>query len=233
MNKIIILIAAMAMSSYSAAALHIRDLDGDWSNGHEGVYDDVLDITWLADGNLASTNTFSVTGIDLQGPLIGFMSWSTAETFVDAANSYNGSGYLAVDSWRLPTASGCLGFNCGNSTAASEDEFGYHFYQNFGASVGNSILEGTKTYNINLFNNVKTFGYWLGTEQTEDTAYTFDVSPTSGGGNQDWDFKWNTLNVWLVADGDHGASVVPIPTTVWLFLSALGGLLGVKRYRAT
>ena len=36
------------VSLNSFGALHPRELDGDTSNGHEGVYDDVLDITWLA-----------------------------------------------------------------------------------------------------------------------------------------------------------------------------------------
>ena len=37
-------------------------------------YDDVLDITWLADADLAASNTFGVSGIDS----FGLMSWDTA-----------------------------------------------------------------------------------------------------------------------------------------------------------
>ena len=49
------LIFLLLFSSQASGALSIRDLDGDWSNGHEGVYDDVLDITWLADANYSIT----------------------------------------------------------------------------------------------------------------------------------------------------------------------------------
>ena len=55
------LIFLLLFSSQAFAALSIRDLDGDWSNGHEGVYDDVLDITWLADKQILKSNCFGLS----------------------------------------------------------------------------------------------------------------------------------------------------------------------------
>ena len=56
------LIFLLLFSSQAFGALSIRDLDGDWSNGHEGVYDDVLDVTWLADANYAQTSGYDTNG---------------------------------------------------------------------------------------------------------------------------------------------------------------------------
>lgn len=49
MRPFLAFLLPILFSNVALGALHIRDLDGNWSNGHEGVYDDVLDITWLAD----------------------------------------------------------------------------------------------------------------------------------------------------------------------------------------
>ena len=41
--------------------------------GGQAVYDDQLNITWLADANLAASNTFGIGGISG-----GAMNWNTA-----------------------------------------------------------------------------------------------------------------------------------------------------------
>ncbi|NND38083.1 MAG: hypothetical protein HKO06_00655, partial [Pseudomonadales bacterium] len=93
-------------STFALAALTVVDIDGIAANGHEGVYDDVLDITWLRDANIAASNQFGLSsGISLGGPFIGSMSWHTAGEFVGAMNAVNdGAGYLGVNTWRVPTA---------------------------------------------------------------------------------------------------------------------------------
>ncbi|NNL10331.1 MAG: hypothetical protein HKO84_01025, partial [Pseudomonadales bacterium] len=100
-------------STFALAALTVVDIDGIAANGHEGVYDDVLDITWLRDANIAASNQFGLSsGISLGGPSIGSMNWRTAGTFVDAMNALNGgAGYLGVNSWRVPTATPVNGTN--------------------------------------------------------------------------------------------------------------------------
>ena len=58
--------ALLLFFSFAAsAALSIRDLDSNWTNGNEAVYDNMRDITWLADavmtrssGATSKTRTF-------------------------------------------------------------------------------------------------------------------------------------------------------------------------------
>lgn len=140
----------------SHAALVARDLDGSMNNGHEAVYDDVLNITWLFDANLAASNTFGIFGISS----LGQMNWSKAEAYIAAMNADNGGvGYLGVNTWRLPTVTPVNGasFNYNNSFDGSTDvgmqlsapvhpiynpsgqssgftgsELAYHYYNNLG-----------------------------------------------------------------------------------------------------
>ena len=83
MKRIITVALSLLISSLAYSALSIRDLDGDWSNGYEGVYDDVLDITWLADANYAKTS-----GFDFDGNV----TWQQAK---DWANDLTYSGFSA------------------------------------------------------------------------------------------------------------------------------------------
>ena len=88
-----------------------RDLTGD--GVVDAYYDTVLDITWLADANLAASNTFGLqAGVSL-GPYPGdpsgysgfiytdgTMNWPGAKFWIDAMNQAN---YLGFNDWRLPT----------------------------------------------------------------------------------------------------------------------------------
>ena len=84
--------------THAHAELLARDLDGDNSTV-DAYYDTVLDITWLADARLALSETFGVDGIGEEGR----MDWDTAVAWIEALNASGGSGYLGVDSWRLPS----------------------------------------------------------------------------------------------------------------------------------
>ena len=64
--------------------------------GGQAYYDDVLNITWLADANLADTNDFGVAGINANGT----MTWDKAQEWIGAMNTAN---YLGTNTWRLPT----------------------------------------------------------------------------------------------------------------------------------
>ena len=67
--------------------------------GGQAYYDTDLNITWLADANLAASNTFGVLGtIGAWGP--GNMDWSTGQQWIAAMNAAN---YLGFNDWRMPT----------------------------------------------------------------------------------------------------------------------------------
>ena len=62
---------------------------------YQAYYDNVLNITWLANTNLAISNAFGVAGIHVNGT----MSWNTAQSWIAAVNAAN---YLGNSDWRLP-----------------------------------------------------------------------------------------------------------------------------------
>ena len=192
--------------------------------GGMAVYDTDYNITWLADANLASSNTFGVSNIYTGG----VMSWDTAQSWIGAMNS---NAYLGYSDWRLPTTlqpdSTCdtqtgnisHGLNCSGS------EMGHLFYSELGGTANTSILTSHNSY-FDLFNNIQADVYWSGTEYAPNPTSQAWVFGFLYGG-QDADLKSNTLYAWAVRPGD--IAVVPVPSAVWLFGSGLIGLLGFRR----
>ena len=271
------LIFLLLFSSQTFAALSIRDLDDDWSNGHEGAYDDVLDITWLADANLPLSNMFGLGLAELYGGNYLKWDWNTggltglsAKIYLASVNTQN---YLGHSNWRLPQnnnaglpAGGQFeGGNGGkwnisapideyNPTGASPGftgyELSYHYYNNFKAHapVSGEYIDGNaeNTYGNDIF------GIW--NAENQDNLALFD-NINSVPGNIDvsdfltgifydqyysygFDFEGGThygipgarpKQVWLVHDGDIGASPVPLPAGIWLFTLGLISLRLFKR----
>ncbi|HEY9201635.1 MAG TPA: hypothetical protein VIQ81_08570 [Gammaproteobacteria bacterium] len=103
MKLILRIVFLYSTFTFCTNAALIERLDG------LAYYDDVLDITWLADANFAATESFGVNGISsYQYPSLelgGGMSWAIAQDWVAAMNATNGSqGYLGHNQWRLPSA---------------------------------------------------------------------------------------------------------------------------------
>lgn len=211
--------AILALSISAHSALTAVDLDGIATNGHEGVYDDVLDITWLADANYAQTSGFDVDGR---------ITWTAAEAFIADLNT---NRYLNITSWRQASASpeGCRGYQCGNQTTYTEDELGYHYYQNLGAIDNGGMTNGSNTAYLNLFTNIQDNLYWTGTEVSPGSSSAFIFLTTIG--FQTTNGKISDRYVWVVAPGNVAANAVPVPAAVWLFGSALIGLAGLARQR--
>jgi hypothetical protein len=93
------------------------------------VHDTRLAVTWLADANLAATQSFGVANINKSGS----MDYATAMRWVAAMNAFNhGAGYLGHNHWQLPTAPSTdrtcqltgphgepFGYNCSGSALGS------------------------------------------------------------------------------------------------------------------
>jgi hypothetical protein len=184
------------------------------------IYDDVLDITWQQNANLAATTDFGVEGIDANG----YMNWQTAQTWIQAMNNEN---YLGYNDWRLPITAGILNpfgvfgpIDCLYVTeeVARGNEMGYLFYY---------TLNGQKDQNLTgsqgPFIDIKGV-YWFGTENPlfTDSAYGFIFG---GGYNQQYAKSTIFNSAWAVRDGDSAS--VPEPGTAVLL--GLGCLLIRKR----
>ncbi|MES9969183.1 MAG: VPLPA-CTERM sorting domain-containing protein [Candidatus Thiodiazotropha sp.] len=226
------MIAAFGLFSTADAAL--------FDQGNGLIYDDVLGISWLQNANLAAENSFGVLGIDANGG----MQSGTAHEYINAMNAAN---YLGYNTWRLPTVSPVDGvsFNLNKVNDGSADK-GYnisspnhemaHLYYSTLGNLGlcepraDHICDETPggawgPHNTGPFQNVREWDYWYGTGNPEIGLETFAFGFNFGSTGTLY-FE-NMLSIIPVLDG--GASPVPVPAAVWLFLTGFLGLAALSR----
>lgn len=206
-------VAVITASSCANAAL-IERLGG------LAYYDDVADLTWLADASAGAGSIFD-NGNNTSD---GAMTWENANAWAADLN------VAGVTGWRLPVTlqpdASCssqniyssYGYNCTGS------ELGNLFYNVLGGSAGVSIRT-THNANYDLFSNIRYDQYWSATLHKDSTAYAWYFNVYRG--NQDVRYINDGAIAWAVQSGDVGA--VPVPATVWLFISGLIGLVGFAR----
>ncbi len=197
------LVAALTIPTIANSALVGRLAD---SNGnYQAYYDTEADLTWLADANYAATSGYS------EAFGTGEMSWDTANIW---AASLDISG---TTDWRLPDTDACIGY-------CTDSEMGNLFHNVLGGTLHISIITAHNS-NYELFSNIQTPHYWSATEGVGG-AYLFDF----GNGGQSFATPGSYFYAWAVHDGDvANVSAVPIPPSVFLFLSGLAGLIGFAR----
>jgi len=209
MKRILWGISLLVLIADSANAALISRLSG------AAYYDDVLDITWTADANLAASNTFGVQGI-----VNSQMSWTTAQNWIAGMNAAN---YLGTNDWRLAMTvqpdAGCSneyvpGQNYGFGCTGSEMGHLYH-------------VDGISFSNPGPFSNIQNVRYYSDTEYAPSSAtlaWTFRFDD----GFQSRFSKGDLLSAWAVRSGDIAA--VPEPGASWLL--AMGFVaLGAKLKR--
>ena len=167
-----LLITAMGFSTITNAALVSR-------LGGLAYYDDVADLTWLADANAAGTT----------------MNWDTANIWA-AGLTVDGVG-----GWRLPNmdVNGDAVIDCygGGEAGCLDNEYGYMYWQN-----------GVSSSTPSPFSNVQSDDvYWSATEYAPDTngAWVFNMYR----GDQYDFGKAVNLYAWAVQSGDVSAVPVP------------------------
>jgi len=195
------------------------------------VYDTDLQISWLADANLAATNQFGTAGI-LTG---GGMSYDVAQTFVANVNAAN---YLGFNRWRLPTdiaedvgcsnqnptvTSGDIGFGCAGG------DLGHLFYAELGGIAGQRISTSNDP-DLTLFSNIKDAAssqfYWTSTRDLNPSTnpssfayYNFSFFD----GEKRFDSPGSARFVWLIGDGNIDPTpAIPEPATLALWIAGLG-----------
>lgn len=184
--------------------------------GGKVVYDATTNLSWIANANLAATNTFGVSGINANGS----MTFHTAQNWITAMDA---SKYLGYSDWRLPSSNFCAGYNC-----TGWSQMGNLFYNGLGQAAYQSI---TTTHNANyrLFNNVQSDFYWSGTEYAPNLyAWSFETN----GGTQFAMSLNNDMFALAVRPGQVAA--VPEPSEYALMAAGLG-LMGfmVRRKKST
>lgn len=224
-----IVICLGLISASSANAGLVASADG------QTVYDSDLHVTWLANANLAATNTFGVSGINANGT----MTWYTAQSWIGAMNAAN---YLGYSDWRLPTITdtgtpGCnfsfSGTDCGYNVNTVTSEMAHLFYDELGNKSyfntdGTGPQAGWGLTNTGPFNNLQSSYLWSGTEYAPDTRFALVFSFYHGGQGT----TSNGDNLYALAVRPGQIAAVPVPGAMWLLGSGLIGLLGVARRKA-
>lgn len=230
--------AALVLGAFSVSAEAAL-----FDRGGGLLYDDVLDVTWLQDANYSKTS-----GYDADGK----MSWTDANTW--AANLVYHDSVRNVDfsDWRLPAIAPVNGtassYNYTYATNGGSDngfgissqysELAYMYYVNLALQPAfDSTGSMTSTYgvfgngtnggqnDVGLVKNLQGFAYWSASEYIQNANYAWWVN--FGLGRQGGYFKTDAYHAWAVRDGDVAA--VPVPGAIWLFGSALAGLVRFNR----
>jgi hypothetical protein len=165
--------------------------------GGQTVYDPASQVTWLADANLARTQTFGVADISPDGS----MDHNTAALWISAMNK---GGYLGHTQWELPetgapdpscTLKGTTGFDC---TASPMGEL---YYKQLRLARGASVVS-TPDVKIGAFHNIQPYLYWAceadavpSACQTSGPADGFEWNFSFGNGFQGTNLVSNYLYV--------------------------------------
>jgi hypothetical protein len=150
----------------------------------------VTNVTWLANANLAATNTFNLARCnDPINPKIcvnqdGAMTWDSAGQFLTNMNAYNGTGYLGQTHWELPPIDpSCnVSYLC---DAGAGNPFGELFYEQLGLSPGMPVVAAPNIA-VGPFNNIQPYLYWAcEAAKIQDACQTDGPAP-----NVEWSFSF-------------------------------------------
>lgn len=200
--------AAVSGQGTWETSLKARDINGDGII--DAYYDTALNITWLANANLAAGSVYDddeyaqyTSGGNTTTD--GAMTLANARSWASELNLYGESG------WRLPNS----GFNFVNQASQGVMELDHLYKITLGNNYFNQPNPGLT--NTGPFQNIKIdHMYWLETETIESWyAWHYGFDGIGAGGTFSNEVKY----IWAVKDGD--VLTVPEPNTLsLLFISA-------------
>ncbi len=183
--------------------------------GGQTVYDPSTNVTWLANANLAATNTL---GLPLcTSPLSptlcvaadGAMTWNSATQFLANMNS---TAYLGQTKWQAPAIDvSCPGYNCDGD----KNPMGNLFYDQLGLTQGMSAVD-IPNLPVGPFRNLQPYLYWSCVAaaiqdacESAGPADNFEQSYSFGSGFQGTDLLANNLYVTAYFTGTRTAGAGP------------------------
>jgi hypothetical protein len=153
---------------YSPAGIHDLQIsvDGQTIYDPDATVGGVAGVTWLADADLAKTQSFGSQCVKPNGSRCinpdGSMTHTTAEKWIAGMNAYHGgAGWLGHTDWELPpsihTDTTCdqefYGYGCTGSP------MGELFYDQLGLKPGSSVIQPSTTQ-VGSFHNLQPYLYW-------------------------------------------------------------------------
>ncbi len=213
------------------------------------VYDDVNNITWATNANLFATQAAGNSN------LVSEIIAANGGVIHDTPNDYDtvpntGAYTLTVADFNTDTGQmtwwgaqawvsnltlgGLKGWSLpATADAANPNNYGYNittsqmgdlFYNQLGG-LAPTDLSANHNANYNLFSNVQDSLYWSSSEYTLDPRFAWYFVNHQG---YQYDLnKYFQVYAWAVHVGD--VTAVPLPGVVWLFGSAMLGLMGFNR----
>jgi hypothetical protein len=236
MRRLAVGLLSGLIAATSQAELHGRMPATREGTDYRAWYDDLLDITWAADANLAATYSFGVTDIGSSTSGYGVMNWDTAQTWLAGMNA---AAYLGKSDWRLPDVidtdgpdadtlggDGCnlayVGTDCGWNVDPSTGEIA-HLYA---VTLGNISAYDTSGVhqdwcdtglpappacltNTGPFTHFFPNHYWTRTSFEPDDTKAWEFNARIG--SQNINVKTRYSYLWPVRDGDIGNGIDPPP----------------------
>ena len=236
LKKSFALIGLVVIALPATAALYDR--------GNGLIYDDVLDITWMQDANYVKTSGYAAANLNPYNSeqsifADGSIGWGAAKTWAAQLN-YQGFSDWRLASVKLPSEGGeqetydsdsgelahMFLYNLGNqSNPGGGTSYCYTEQAPNYCLKNTSFVDGSSGNTLSFNNLVDMSSYWYSEQASAVSAFSFFMP----GGLVATESKWANRHAWAVRDGDVAPSEIPAPAALWLFGSALVGLVRAKR----
>lgn len=183
--------------------------------GGKTVHDSTLNINWLANADLAATNSFGIHGTNPDGTPTkinpdGSMNYETALAWIGAMNAQD---YLGHNNWRLPDALfSHAGYdNVFDKRTNAYSEMGELYYTELGGQAGSTILL-THDSDEKRFHHFQPYLYWSETDtdvNPGNPGVNGHITFSFGSGYQGGNYDKNELYVIPVFDGPADGAPEP------------------------